>query len=168
MTLVVGCASRNIGFLVGDTLVNFKTHHIEQKKPINGEAHTLKVRILNPDTAVAFATGDVQTSLDIIQKLQARLSAEPNMDTRVANARISGKLEYLQSHEASISPEEGRAGFSILASNTGARGIGIYYPRGKIGFLFIVGSSEDCRTERAETVKQFVEDANVKHGLNLG
>src|SRR5215831_3094780 len=61
---------------------------------------------------------------------------------RVVDARISGKLEYLQSGEASISPWEGKSGFTFLASNSDIRGIGIYYRSRKMGFLFIVGDSE--------------------------
>jgi hypothetical protein len=69
---------------------------------------------------------------------------------RVVNARVPGKLEYLQSGESSIFPWEGRSGFSLLASNSDVRGIAIYYRSGKMGFLFIVGDSEYCRKEYAE------------------
>jgi hypothetical protein len=34
---------------------------------------------------------------------------------RVCDARNSGELEYLQTHEACLSPAEGQAGFSLLA-----------------------------------------------------
>jgi hypothetical protein len=86
---------------------------------------------------------------------------------RVVNARISGKLEYLQSGESSIFPWEGRSGFSFLASNSDVRGIAIYYRSGKMGFLFIVGDSEYCRKEYAETLNKFVEMAGMKYGLTL-
>jgi|SRR6516162_178341 hypothetical protein len=57
---------------------------------------------------------------------------------RVVNARISGKLEYLQSGEASISPWEGKSGFTLLASNSDVRGIAIYYRTGKMGFFLLL------------------------------
>ena len=87
--------------------------------------------------------------------------------TRVVNARISGELEYLQSVEASVTPWEGNSGFSLLASNTCTRGIGIDYRSGKMGFLFVVGDREPCHKETAETIKQFIEVARVRYGLNL-
>jgi len=86
---------------------------------------------------------------------------------RVVDARISGKLEYLQSGEASIFPWEEKSGFTLLASNSGIRGIGIYYRSGKMGFLFIVGDSEHCRKEYAETLNKFVEMAKMTYGLTL-
>ncbi len=86
---------------------------------------------------------------------------------RVVNARISGELEYLQTHEASISPEEGNAGFSLLASNSGVRGLGIYYVAGKIGFLLIAGDTDMCRKEAADSMESFKQIANQKYGLEL-
>jgi hypothetical protein len=86
---------------------------------------------------------------------------------RVVDARISGELEYLQSVEASVSPWEGHSGFSFFASNSSVRGVGVYYGSGKLGFLFIVGDSEPCRKEYAETLNQFIEAASAKYGLNL-
>jgi len=87
--------------------------------------------------------------------------------TRVVDARISWELEYLQSVEVSVTPWEGNSGFSLLASNSGTRGIGIYYRSGKMGFLFVVGDREPCHKEAAETIKQFIEVARARHGLNL-
>jgi hypothetical protein len=87
--------------------------------------------------------------------------------TRVADAKTTGKLEYLQRGEVSTSPAEGRSGFSYLASNSSTRGIGIYYQSGKMGYLFIVGDSEPCRMERAETVRQFIQTAKTKYDLDL-
>lgn len=86
---------------------------------------------------------------------------------RVVDARISRELEYLQSVEASASVEEGYSGFSFLASNSGVRGIGIYYRSGKLGFLFIVGDAKPCRREQAETLCQFIKTAKEKYCLNL-
>jgi hypothetical protein len=279
MTLVVGGVTPDIGFLVADTLLSF-----EHKPKALEKSHALKIQVINPDTAVAFA-GDVLTSLKIITNLHAELRADPRLSvcerlfqsykqrerecdflvlqltaegkklahltkerlsycnrayigdgdeyarmtelrrpydppkmqsiqqpdgtfcieplvtsageiefeeisraleelthrkgrrssvgaicgcvTRVVDARISGKLEYLQSGEASVSPWEGNSGFAVLASNSIIRGIGVYYRSGKMGFVFIVGESEHCRMEYAETLTQFVEIAQAKYGLNL-
>jgi hypothetical protein len=88
--------------------------------------------------------------------------------THVVDAKRSGELEYLQSVESTLSPEEGHSGYTILASNSGiTRGIGIYYRSGKIGFLFIAGDLERCRKERVETVEAFIHVAVAKYGLNL-
>lgn len=87
--------------------------------------------------------------------------------TRVVDARISGKLEYMQSVEASVYPWEGHGGFSLLAANSGTRGIGIYYLGWHAGLLFIVGDSVTCRKEVASTIEEFVEVARSKYGLNL-
>jgi hypothetical protein len=86
---------------------------------------------------------------------------------RVVDARIFRELEYLQAVEASLTPWEGNSGFSLLASNSGTRGVGIYYRSGKVGFLFVVGDREPCDKEYAETIKQFVDLARVRYGLNL-
>lgn len=283
MTLVVGCATPDIGFLVADTLLSFEIHLNGRTGQVNGETHALKIQVLNPTTAVAFA-GDVGACLDLIGTLRAKLSVDPMIDaceqlfasyrrgfpdceflvlrlttmgktlaritregvfycvrayigdageyklmtellrpncapavqhvqqpdgtfhivalvdsageiefakvsdamealshrrhsasvgaiagcvTRVVDARISGELEYLQSVETSLTPWEGNSGFSFLASNSGTRGIGIYYRSGKLGFLFVVGDREPSHKECAETINQFIEVARAKYGLNL-
>jgi hypothetical protein len=288
MTLIVGCVTPDIGFLVADTLLSFEFDLKGRRGPVNGESHALKIQVLNPTTAVAFA-GDVGASLDLIGTLHAKLSADPMIDpceqlfafyrglamtasapdceflalrlatggrklvritrdgvfdctrayigddaehklmkhlqrphlapvvqhvqqpdgtfcivplvqtegeiefdeisdamealthrrqsksvgaiagcvTRVVDARISGELEYLQSVESSLTPWEGNSGFSLLASNSGTRGIGIYYRSGKMGFLFVVGDREPCHQERAETMTQFIEVARARYGLDL-
>ena len=83
---------------------------------------------------------------------------------RVCDARELGELEYLQTHEASLSPAEGQAGFSLLASNAGVRGIGIYYIAGKIGFTLAAGDTETCRKEAAESIEAFKQIAKQKYG----
>jgi hypothetical protein len=250
MTLVVGCATPDIGFMVADTLLGFAFDLKGRPGLVNGESHALKIQILNP--AVAFA-GDVETSLHLIRDLHTALSTDltinpcellctsygaiamtspspdceflvlqltadgkkqaritrdgvfnairaftgdaakynslkglegpysgPNGATGSAtrwdlphnaargdrggsrircrlrchgsfdspppkqirrgdrrvrdprcSARISGEVEYLQSIEASLTPWEGNSGFSLLASNSCMRGIGIYYRSGK-------------------------------------
>jgi hypothetical protein len=288
MTLVVGCATPDIGFMVADTLLSFAFDLKGRPGLVNGESHALKIQILNPMVAVAFA-GDVETSLHLIRDLHTALSTDPTINpcellftsysavamtspspdceflvlqltadgkklaritrdgvfnairafigdaaeynslkglegpysgptvqqvqqpdgtfrtvplvptegevefavvsdamealthrrrskivgaiagcvTRVVDARISGELEYLQSVEASLTPWEGNSGFSLLASNSGTRGIGIYYRSGKMGFLFVVADREPCHLERAETITQFIEIAKARYGLTL-
>lgn len=57
MTLIVGYASEEIGFLVGETLL---TPLLEVKGnpvgPVNGEFHGLKIQIIDDNTAIAFAS----------------------------------------------------------------------------------------------------------------
>jgi hypothetical protein len=291
VTLVVGCATPDIGFLVADTLLSHAFELKGHTGPVNGKFHALKIQILNPTTAVAFA-GDVGTSFALIGDLRTKLSTDPTIDpckellasygelattaaetvpsdceflvlqltpagkrlgrvtrdevfyctrayigdaaeykfmrqlqrphpapmvqhvqqsdgtfsivplvqsegeiefdeisdamealthrrqsdsvgaiagcvTRVVDARISRELEYLQAVEASLTPWEGYSGFSLLTSNSGSRGAGVYYRSGKVGFLFVVGDREPCHKEYAETLKEFIELARAGYGLNL-
>ena len=46
---------------------------------MNGENHALKIQVLNPTIAVAFA-GDVEASLDLIHTLHVKLSADSRID----------------------------------------------------------------------------------------
>lgn len=87
--------------------------------------------------------------------------------TRVVDARHSGEFEYLQSIESRVSLEEGRTGYSYLTANSGVRGIGIYYRSGKMGFIFIVGDTQPCHKENAETLTQFIKLTHAKYGLNF-
>lgn len=87
--------------------------------------------------------------------------------TRVVDARISRKLEYLQSKEASRTPWEGVSGFHYLAANSGRRGIGIYYESGNIGFLMPSGGEVSCYKVSADSVEKFIELAFVRYGLSL-
>jgi hypothetical protein len=289
MTLVIGKANSDIGFLVSDTLLTFKYDLKDAKRLVNNEDHVLKIQILNPDTAIAFADGnDAATSITLINKLHAELKTDPGTRVserlselraqlpaqersneflilqltpdgrklahvsdegvrycgsayigaleeykrmvelrrpycapkmqhvqqpdgtfretpltesegeiefavisnaleeltrrrrrestvgaicgcviRVVDARISGKLEYLQSGEVSISPWEERSGFTVLASNADVRGIGMYYRTGKVGFLFIVGDAQYGRKEYSDTLKQLIEMAKAKYELDL-
>jgi hypothetical protein len=294
MTLIVAAATSDLGFFVSDTLV---TTLLQIKGnptgPVNGEFHALKVQILDPKTAVAFATSNaVDTAVRLIAQVQDALRADVNLEApdylfdaykraielskeqdvpdceflvltsgpegkrlaritneaitylerayigdaneykklmalrqpyippqtqsvqqldgtfqtmplvvsadeiefheissamealvnqrlsttvgaiagcvvRVVDARISKEIEYLQSGEVGISPEEGQSGFSVLASNTGTRGIGIYYRNGKVGFIMKVGDLELCRVEKAPTIQSFIEAAKSKYDLEL-
>jgi len=292
VTLVVGCATRDIGFLVSDTLLSHTFQLNGHLGQVNGQFHALKIQIINPSLAVAFAGDDAAASCSLIRELHARINAKTAIDpceqlfqlasdfaaapragqppdsdflvlqliqgepklakvtrygvrycqrayigdggeykrmkglqrpyiapavqhvqqpdgtfrasplvlsegeiefaevsnamealthgrrsgsvgaiagcvTRVVNARISRELEYLQSVEASLTPWEGSSGFSFMASNSGIRGVGIYYRSGEMGFLFIVGDEMPCRKEYASTIDHFIEIARTEYGLNL-
>ena len=292
MTLIVGYADKDICFLVGDTLLSYPIEKYNPRDPFLEKYHALKIQILTPDVAIAFA-GDVATSLSIIKQLHEELivdqqlnvpqrlvelhnglakqhgslqqnceflvllitsektkklahvteahfeyvqrayigdSAEyvnfrnlmesysgpkihhiQNLDgswsnsssfvtdgekefgqvsdametlthqrrsetvgaicgcvTRVVDARISGKLEYMQCVEASVSPAEGHGGFSLLASNVGLiRGIGLYYRGWQAGLIFVAGDMIPCRKMVAATIGEFIEIARIQYGLNL-
>ncbi len=87
--------------------------------------------------------------------------------TRVINARRSGELHYLQSIESTVSHEEGRSGYTYLASNSGNRGVGIYYRSGKMGFIFPACDDVSCRKEYADNLREFIDLASTKYGLSL-
>jgi hypothetical protein len=263
MTLVVGYADQDIGFLVADSLLTPNMPHLMSKGPVAGEFHGLKIQIIGPNVAVAFSANDANTALDAIHTLKVKESDEevpnqlfekyrlssgladceflvleikPDRKTlahvtnkgvmkcsrayvgvqssyadfkrrvqafpiakngeeefdqtadamkslvqrrrgdvgaiagcviRVVDARISKTLEYLQEVEAGILPWEGVTGYSLLASNSPTRGIGIYYRGGKFGFMLIVGDTEDVRKEAANTITEFIEIGNRKYGLHL-
>ena len=82
MTLVVGCATPDIGYLVADTLVSFSIPLIGRNETLKNETHCLKVQILNGETAVAFAGdhGVVETSHDLIASVYAELRSNPQLD----------------------------------------------------------------------------------------
>jgi hypothetical protein len=112
-------------------------------------------------------TSDAMERL-VHQRRSATVGAISGCIVRVVDARISKNLEYLQSVEASLSPEEGEAGISLLAANAkDPRGIGIYFRRWQAGLLFIVCDSVPCRKERASTIHEFVALAREKYGLFL-
>jgi len=288
MSLVVGFASHEIGFLVADTLISYPFgDSYNPREPELEKFHRLKIQIVTPTIAVAFA-GDVECAMEIIRALRDDLASLPVASVaeqlwnlrhrragdsktlpdflllcitpdgakrlslisdagvsnqkrayigdqteyqnfrrlwkdyegplyrqikrsdgrvdqiavtdsekefdqtsdamerlvhqrrsttvgavcgcivRVVEARISKHLKYLQSVEASISPEEGEAGFSLLAANAkDPRGIGVYFRRWQAGLLFIVCDSVPCRKERASTIDEFVALARDKYGLFL-
>jgi hypothetical protein len=145
-----------------------RPHHPPKTQQVQQPDGTFRtVPLITSDGEREFAElSDAMERLTGERKSNA-VGAIGNLVTRVVDARISGKLEYLQLGEASISPAEGGSGFSYLASNSNTRGIAIYYKSGKMGFLFVVGDSEPCRQESAETLSQFIETAKAKYGLDL-
>jgi hypothetical protein len=292
MTLVVGYADSGIGFLVGDSLLTPVMANDLNKGPVVGKFHGLKIHIIHPHIAIAYASSnDAGTAVTLIRELAEQISVQPADDVperlfnsyrqmlskavpasapdceflvleikshekklthvnkagalsctrayigdpieykkltelrkplkspnlqlvqqedgtfitqtlvstagedefaeisdamialvhqrrpslgaiggcviRVVDARISKNLEYLQEVEASESPAEGSAGFSLLASNSGLRGVGIYYPAGKLGFMLFVGDAEYVRKEYAATMDEFIRIGTNKYGLEL-
>ncbi|WP_065753865.1 hypothetical protein [Bradyrhizobium paxllaeri] len=104
---------------------------------------------------------------ELVQQRNKAVGAIGGNVIRVRDAWPSGNLEYMQIGMASLSPEEGQSGYSLLSSSTGTRGVGIYYKSGKLGFLMIVGDAETCRKETAETIQSFIELAAKEYGMNL-
>ena len=98
------------------------------------------------------------------QKMSGDLGVISGNSVRVRDAKLSGEFEYLQSGMASISPAEGKSGYSLLSSNSGRRGVAIYYVAGRFGYLFVVGDSEPCRKEGAHTIQDFIKLAHDKYG----
>ncbi|MBY0375359.1 MAG: hypothetical protein K2Q23_15300 [Bryobacteraceae bacterium] len=82
MTLVVGMANADIGFLVGDTLL---TPLLEIKgNPagvVNGEFHGLKIQILNDQVAIAFSSSNAAAvALSIIAEVWRTLQNNPQAE----------------------------------------------------------------------------------------
>ncbi len=90
MTLVIGYADSDIGFMVGDTLLSHE--HFQLKGdlgPVNGEFHSLKIQILNGSIAVGFA-GSFDEAYRAVRDLKDVLSANPNIDPVVWLAQRDG------------------------------------------------------------------------------
>ncbi len=287
MTLIVAGVSDNVAWIVADTLLSYGGESEGRVGPINGKSHALKVHILNPDTAIAYA-GSVDDSIQVISALTSELKNNPEIDVsnwiysayqnnlienknetdflllqltangrklskitaegifpcaqayigdanayselmrlwvryeppamqsvqqsdgsfvetplviseseinfhsftdameklvqgkksptvggicdiviRVVDAKISQKFEYLQSVITSTSPAEKPAGHSVLASNSGTRGIGIYFRNGKFGYAFIAGDEIPCHKIDADTIHEFIIYCEDQHGLHL-
>ena len=86
---------------------------------------------------------------------------------RVVDARISRELEYLQAVEVSHFPWEPRSGYTLLASNTDRRGVGIYFRSGHRGFVLPVCGDETCVSLSEPTLDSFVAMARDKFGMHL-
>jgi hypothetical protein len=80
VTLVIGYADNDIGFMVGDTLLSHEHFRLKDDVgPVNGEFHSLKIQILSGSIAVAFA-GKFEEAYQAIRNLKAVLSAHPDID----------------------------------------------------------------------------------------
>jgi hypothetical protein len=65
MTLVIGHATKEIGFLIADTLLSSPVPLRGDEGQFNGVSHALKIHILSGRLAVAFA-GDPSLAYDVI------------------------------------------------------------------------------------------------------
>ncbi|MBR0851487.1 hypothetical protein JQ543_27340 [Bradyrhizobium diazoefficiens] len=106
-------------------------------------------------------------SRDRAGRKQPTVGAISGCVVRIANARISRQLEYLQAVEVSHFPWEPAGGFTLLASNEPTRGIGIFFRVGRKGFILPVGGTSHCVASTAETVQAFIEEARIKFGMKL-
>ncbi|MFL9895890.1 hypothetical protein [Paraburkholderia sp. RL17-381-BIF-C] len=79
MTLVIGHATKEIGFLIADTLLSSPVPLKGDEGPFNGVSHTLKIHILSGRLAVAFA-GDPSLACDVIAELKAETEANQDFD----------------------------------------------------------------------------------------
>jgi len=86
---------------------------------------------------------------------------------RVVDARISRELEYLQAVEVSHFPWEPRSGFTLLASNTDRRGVGVYFRSGHRGFVLPVCGDDTCVALSEPTLESFVAAARNRFGMDL-
>lgn len=112
---------------------------------------------------------EVRDSIDALvsERRTEGVGAIGGLATVVVDARISKKLEYMQAVERGRSPEEGVAGYSLLAANEGRRGVALYYDGGSFGYILPVGDSNYCYREEARTLDQFVIRARERYGLVL-
>ncbi|MCK1348061.1 hypothetical protein IVB25_29820 [Bradyrhizobium sp. 193] len=149
---------------------------LELKKPYVGPKQQTTVHldgtttiepIVNSAGLVEFVEIGLALQALVEQRRGEGIGAIAGNIIRVVDARNSRKLEYLRTHEASITQAEGKAGYSLLASNSGKRGVGIYYVAGKVGFVMIAGDTEPCRKLPAETMDEFKQFAKSQFDLNL-
>ena len=82
MTLIVGYANEETGFLVGETLL---TPLLEVKGnpvgPVNGEFHGLKIQIVDDNNAIAFASSNAaDVALSLIAETAQELQKNPQLD----------------------------------------------------------------------------------------
>ena len=82
MTLIVGYANEETGFLVGETLL---TPLLQVKGnpvgPVNGEFHGLKIQIVDDNNAIAFACSNAaDVALNLIAETAQELQKNPQLD----------------------------------------------------------------------------------------
>jgi hypothetical protein len=106
-------------------------------------------------------------SRDLVGRKHQIVGAVSGFVTRVVDARISGELEYLQSVEVSSQPWEPAGGYSVLADNTNTRGLGIYFRAGGRGFIFPVCGMPPCTPSGAESLSDFIQEANDTFDMKL-
>ncbi|WP_226112446.1 hypothetical protein [Burkholderia vietnamiensis] len=79
MTLVIGYATREIGFLIADTLLSSPVALRGDEGQFNGATHTLKIHILSGRLAIAFA-GDPGLATELIAELKTETEAHEDLD----------------------------------------------------------------------------------------
>jgi hypothetical protein len=85
----------------------------------------------------------------------------------VVDARLSKKLEYMQSVYRGRTAEEGVVGYSLLADNQGQRGIALYFDGGCFGYILPVGDPNYCYKHDAATLADFIALAKGRYNLAL-
>ena len=150
---------------------NFRAVYADYRGPSCREVQQSDGAVVKkPVTAGEMEFDQVSDAMEHLthQRQSSTVGAICGCVVRVVDARISGKLEYMQRIETSNSAEEGKAGYSLLAANaTEPRGIGLYFLGWHAGLVFIVGDSVSCRREDANTLDTFVSLAQEKYGLTL-
>jgi hypothetical protein len=106
-------------------------------------------------------------SRDTVGRKHATVGAISGCIIRVADARLSKELEYMQTVEVSNFPWEPLGGFTVLAANTENRGIGIFFKAGGRGFILPVCSETPCIASRAPDLTAFLKEAKDKFGMTL-
>jgi hypothetical protein len=97
MTLVVGYADEEIGFLVGDTLLSHQYFQLaDDVGPVDGEFHSLKIQILSGNIAVAFA-GLFDPAYAAVRELKSVLDRDSAIDpaTWLSEKGGVGQCEFL-------------------------------------------------------------------------
>lgn len=118
--------------------------------------HVTQDEIEFEETALAMAVLCEERSVDGVGAITDGV-------VRVVDARASGEFSYMQ---MGYRQSDG-TGHSMLASNSGRRGIGIYYLGGGVGFIFPVGSDQTCFRVTANSIEEFAELAREQFGLAL-
>lgn len=79
MTLVIAHASRDIGFMIADTLLSSPVPLRGEERPVNGTSHALKIHVLSGQTAIAFA-GDPGLACGLIAEVKGDMDATPQFE----------------------------------------------------------------------------------------
>jgi hypothetical protein len=105
-------------------------------------------------------------SRDTVGKKYVTVGAISGCVIRVVDARISKQLEYMQAVEVSNFPWEPEGGYTLLASNTEKRGIGIYFKSGRRGFMMPVCGEAPCIASQAADLDTFIAEGR-EFGMQL-
>jgi hypothetical protein len=95
MSLVVGFGSEEIGFLVADTLISYANGApYNPREPELEKFHGLKIQIVTPEIAVAFA-GNVEHAMETIAALRSDLTSSlvPSVAERLWELRQRAAID---------------------------------------------------------------------------